>query len=43
MDLLAPNLNRDKVNMRLQLEKEAQRNASQTVRDRDKAALEKQK
>jgi hypothetical protein len=43
VDLLAPNLNRDKVNMRLQMEKEAQRNAAQTVRDRDKAALEKQK
>jgi hypothetical protein len=43
VDLLAPNLNRDKVNMRVQMEREAQRKASQTVRDRDKAALEKQK
>ncbi|WWC66152.1 uncharacterized protein I206_100053 [Kwoniella pini CBS 10737] len=43
IDLLAPNLNRDKVAYRAQMEREAQKNAAQAIRNRDKAALEKQR
>ncbi|WWC99941.1 hypothetical protein V866_006850 [Kwoniella sp. B9012] len=43
VDLLAPNLNREKVAYRAQMEKEAQKSAAQQKRDRDKAALDKQR
>ncbi|WVF70454.1 hypothetical protein IAT40_005244 [Kwoniella sp. CBS 6097] len=43
VDLLAPNLNREKVAMRAQMEREAQKRDSQTRKDRDKAALDKQR
>ncbi|KAK1925704.1 hypothetical protein DB88DRAFT_484831 [Papiliotrema laurentii] len=43
VDLMAPNLNRDKVAYKAQLEREAARKAAQDVRNRDKAALEKQR
>ncbi|WWC58847.1 uncharacterized protein I303_101391 [Kwoniella dejecticola CBS 10117] len=43
VDLLAPNLNRDKVAYRAQMEREAQKNAALAVKNRDKAALEKQR
>ncbi|WRT64393.1 uncharacterized protein IL334_001325 [Kwoniella shivajii] len=43
IDLLAPNLNREKVAFRAQMEKEAQKSAAQQRRDRDKAALDKQR
>ncbi|WVQ97457.1 hypothetical protein IAU59_004570 [Kwoniella sp. CBS 9459] len=43
VDLLAPNLNREKVALRAQMEREAQKRDSQTRKDRDKAALDKQR
>ncbi|ORX37363.1 hypothetical protein BD324DRAFT_625852 [Kockovaella imperatae] len=43
VDLMAPNLNRDKVAYRAQMEREAAKNAAQQKRDRDKAALDKQR
>ena len=43
VDLMAPNLNRDKVQYKAQLEREAAKKASQAVKDRDKAALDKQR
>ncbi|EIW72370.1 hypothetical protein TREMEDRAFT_66851 [Tremella mesenterica DSM 1558] len=43
VDLLAPNLNREKVAYRAQLEREAQKRDGQARKERDKAALEKQR
>lgn len=43
VDLLAPNLNRDKVAYKAQMEREAAKKDSQLKRDRDKAALDKQR
>ncbi|WWC86504.1 uncharacterized protein L201_001381 [Kwoniella dendrophila CBS 6074] len=43
VDLLAPNLNREKVAYRAQMEKESLKNAAQQRKDRDKAALDKQR
>ena len=43
VDLLAPNLNRDKVKYMAQMEREAAKNSAQAVKNRDKAALEKQR
>ena len=41
--MLAPNLNRDKVNYKAQMEREAAKKGAQDKRDRDKAALDKQR
>ncbi|ORY29369.1 hypothetical protein BCR39DRAFT_565179 [Naematelia encephala] len=43
VDLLAPNLNKDKAIYLTQIQRDAQKKASAERRDRDKAALEKQK
>lgn len=43
VDLLAPNLNRDKMAYKAQMEREAARKDSQIRKDRDKAALDKQR
>ena len=43
VDLLAPNLNRDKVQWKAQMEREAAKSAAQAKKDRDKAALDKQR
>lgn len=43
VDLLAPNLNRDKMAYKAKMERESQKNAAQQRKDRDKAALDKQR
>ncbi|RSH92046.1 hypothetical protein EHS25_009417 [Saitozyma podzolica] len=43
VDLLAPNLNREKIAYRAQMEKEAAKKAAHDKKDRDKAALDKQR
>ncbi|KAK8866157.1 hypothetical protein IAR55_001308 [Kwoniella newhampshirensis] len=43
VDLLAPNLNREKVAFAAQMEREAAKKGAQEKRDRDRAALEKQR
>lgn len=43
VDLMAPNLNRDKVQYKAQMEREAARKGAQERKDRDKAALDKQR
>ena len=43
VDLMAPNLNRDKVQYKAQLEREQAKRSAQAVKDRDKAALDKQR
>lgn len=43
VDLMAPNLNRDKVQYKAQLERDTAKKAAQAVKDRDKAALDKQR
>jgi hypothetical protein len=43
VDLLAPNLNREKVTYKAQLEREAVKKSAQDRKDRDRAALEKQR
>lgn len=43
VDLLAPNLNKDKMLYKAQMEREAQKSSAQARKDRDKAALDKQR
>jgi hypothetical protein len=43
VDLMAPNLNRDKMAFKAQAEREAQKKASNERRDRNRLALEKQR
>lgn len=43
MDLLAPNLNKEKATYVMAMQREAQKKASQEKKDRDRAALEKQR
>lgn len=43
VDLLAPNLNKEKLAYKAQLDREAQKQAAQGRKDRDKAALDKQR
>lgn len=42
-DLLAPNLNKEKATYVMAMQREAQKKASQEKKDRDRAALEKQR
>ena len=43
VDLMAPNLNRDKVAYKAQMEREAAKKSAQQKKERDKAALDKQR
>jgi hypothetical protein len=43
VDLLAPNLNKEKMQYKAQLERENQKSSAQMRKDRDKAALDKQR
>lgn len=43
VDLLAPNLNKEKATYVMAMQREAQKKASQEKKDRDRAALEKQR
>ena len=43
VDLLAPNLNKEKMQYMAKMERENQKNAAQSRKDRDKAALDKQR
>jgi hypothetical protein len=43
VDLLAPNLNKDKMLYTAQMEREAQKSTAQARKERDKAALDKQR
>jgi hypothetical protein len=43
VDLLAPNLNKDKMLYKAQMEREAQKSTAQARKERDKAALDKQR
>lgn len=43
VDLLAPNLNKEKATYVMTMQREAQKKASQEKKDRDRAALEKQR
>lgn len=43
VDLLAPNLNKEKMQYMAKMERESQKNAAQSRKDRDKAALDKQR
>lgn len=43
VDLLAPNLNKEKMLYKSQMEREAQKSTAQARKERDKAALDKQR
>lgn len=43
VDLLAPNLNKEKATYVMAMQREAQKKASQEKKDRDRTALEKQR
>lgn len=43
VDLLAPNLNKEKMQYKAQMEREAQKSTAQMKKERDKAALDKQR
>lgn len=43
VDLMAPNLNKEKVQVKAQMLRDAARNEAASVRARDKAALDKQR
>jgi ferritin-like metal-binding protein YciE len=43
VDLLAPNLNKEKMLYKAQMERDAQKSTAQMKKERDKAALDKQR